>query len=35
MHHKNIKVIVKKQLKKDHPDWQFSIGITVSTWQSS
>ncbi len=22
MHHKNIKVIVKKQLKKDHPDWK-------------
>ncbi len=21
MHHKNIKVIVKRQLKKDHPNW--------------
>ena len=21
MHHKNIKVIIKRQLKKDHPDW--------------
>ncbi len=22
MHHKNIKVIVKRQLKKDHPNWR-------------
>ncbi len=22
MHHKNIKLIVKKQLKKDHPNWR-------------
>ena len=22
MHHKNIKLMVKKQLKKDHPHWQ-------------
>jgi DDE family transposase len=25
MHHKNIKVIVKRQLKKDHPDWRSLI----------
>jgi len=22
MHHKNIKLIVKRQLKKDHPNWR-------------
>jgi len=22
MHHKNIKLIVKRQPKKDHPDWR-------------